>query len=83
MSTQRADRLHVLNREKAEQLLLETQATAAILSGYGFTIQSPSLTPTPREDLDRVRSLLRERYRFAETWPVGQGNTHLRIYTRK
>lgn len=82
LSTERAERLHVLNMERAERLLLDTSATAAALSGYGFTIQSPALTPTPREQLDLYRSLIEERYRFAEAWPAGQDNSVIRIYTK-
>jgi hypothetical protein len=83
-STDRAATLHVLNFERLEDLLKHTRAPLAALSGYSFSIQSPSITPVPEESIQQIHRRILLRYRpIAVVEPFGQGNTRLDIFLIK
>ena len=82
-SDEKAKTLQVLHQQGLLSLLQSTQATSAAVSGYGFAIQSPMLTPTPLEELTMLEQALRSRFEFTEeTKAYGQALTTLRLYQR-
>lgn len=84
LPTDRATTLHVLNSERLEDLIRQTRAPLAALSGYSFSIQSPSITPVPDETLKHITKKILTRYRpVAVVDTFGQGNTRLDLYQLK
>jgi hypothetical protein len=83
MDTATAERLHVMNTEKLLQLLEHNPPPVAALSGYAFTIDSPSIQPTDPAVRETIESRLQETYTRAASLPTfGQGGTELRLYSR-
>ena len=77
---ERAEAIHVVNREMMNELLRTTPATAAALSGYSLSIRSPEVEEIPADEQERLLSLVRERYGdVAELASFGQVATTLRI----
>lgn len=84
MPTERARRLHVLNRDLMLELLRQSRAPVAAFSGYGLAIEAPSVTELPRAESDLLWSVLFERYELYDTLPdFGQAHTTLRILRRR
>jgi hypothetical protein len=82
-STAKAQRLHVLNDQRLHDLIQTTPATVAALSGYGFTIRSPMLTPADPDSATVITSALMNRFTPAGTIEdFGQASTTLSLYTR-
>ena len=83
MPTDRAERLHVLNRERVRDLLQSAPAPLAAISGYGLSIASPRVAELDVAEKEELRGLLEQRYRLLKTVPhFGQGHTTLRLYER-
>ncbi len=81
LTSEEAKKFHVLNTETLLELLDRTPAPVAALSGYGFTIQSPAIAPTPPETLQRFHEAMARNYIATETIPnFGQAYTPLTLY---
>ncbi|MGA0333156.1 MAG: hypothetical protein ACO3N7_01295 [Kiritimatiellia bacterium] len=84
LETHRAKQLQVLNTERLLEQIRHSAAPLAALSGYSFSIQSPSITPTPPETLQLLRGHLKEKYQLiAVVDNFGQANTGLSVYRLK
>jgi len=84
MSTERAARLHVLNRERMIELLRTMESPVAALSGYSLTIASPAVEPLPEPAQRELREILLQRYELIDTVEsFGQAHTTLRIYRKR
>lgn len=79
----RAQRMHVLNREMLRKDLLTSQARVAAMSDYGFSVAAPAVVPLPEAEQREWWALLESQFKPAGEIPYfGQGNTTLRLYTR-
>lgn len=84
MDSHRAERLGVLNQERLMALLNTTEAPAAAISGYSFTIGSPGVTELDPAQTDAFLAALYERYEPIESIPhFGQGQTTLQLLVKK
>ncbi len=84
MPTDRAGRLHVLNRERLIDILRGSDAPAAAFSGYGLAIAAPEIVELPQAEQELLWRVLRERYRAYDEIPdFGQAHTTLRILRRR
>ncbi|MCO5044608.1 MAG: hypothetical protein M9935_04925 [Kiritimatiellae bacterium] len=82
-SRDRAEKLHVLNRELLEETLAATPARAAALSDYSFSVAAPAVAPLPSEESRALWNLIEAHYTPVGEIPYfGQGNTTLRLYSR-
>jgi hypothetical protein len=83
LTTPRAAQLNLLNEHRLIDLIRTTPAEVAALSGYAFTLQSPSLTPTPATELERLEEVIQHRFTLTDEIPeFGQNGTALRLYRR-
>lgn len=81
MPTEKADLLHVMNREKMLYTLRHSTAPLAAFSGYGLSIRSPEIMPLSEEEQAELRAALRERYAPVKSVEhFGQAHTTLEIY---
>jgi len=84
MSTERAERLHLFNRDLLEEALRESTAPVAAFSGYGLAIRSPGVEEMPAEERRRFMDLVEQGYVRKETIPhFGQASTELGLWERK
>ena len=84
MASDRAKSLGVLNQELLLDLLHRTEAPAAALSGYSFTIESPGVTELDPAQTEMFLAALYERYEPIESIPhFGQGFTTLQLLAKK
>lgn len=82
-STEKARARHVLNREMMLELISSTTAPVVALSGYCFTISSPSVTELSEEAQYELRGALGRKYKLLRTVEhFGQAGTRLEIYGR-
>jgi hypothetical protein len=82
-STEKARTLRVLNEELMTELLSNTEASVAALSGYSLSIASPSVTELPAAEQDRLWALVRRRFQEVQAVPdFGQARTTLRVLRR-
>ncbi|OVE73484.1 hypothetical protein BVX94_03835 [bacterium B17] len=82
-STEKATARHVLNKEMMLELITNTKAPVIALSGYSFTISSPSVTELSEEEQYELRGALGRRYKLIKTVEhFGQAGTELEIYGR-
>ena len=80
-SQERAERLHVLNRDMMLHLLSNCAARVAAFSGYGLSIQAPEIVPLDAEEVELLHRTLQRRYRLHSRIPqFGQAHTTLEIY---
>jgi hypothetical protein len=80
-STERAERHHVMNRERLEKVLTQTEAGWAAFSGYGLAIASPAVSELPAEEQTHLKSLVEQRFERVKVVPhFGQALTTLEIY---
>ncbi len=81
---ERAEAIHVVNREMMQELLRTTTAPVAALSGYSLSIKSPEVEELAAEEQDQLWSQVRERYtEVQELKSFGQGATSLHILKLK
>ena len=84
MSTDRAQLIHVMNKERMTALLDAAPCTAAALSGYAFAISVPVCTETPQADQDAFRAHVAAQYDAVAQIPrFGQNATPLVLLKRK
>ncbi len=80
---ERAEALHVVNRELFDEVLSTSTARAAALSDYAFSVAAPAVAPLPPAERDALWSAMETRFLPAGEIPYfGQGNTTLRLYSR-
>lgn len=83
-SNERAAAHHVVNTEMLERIIRTTPAEWAAFSGYGLSIASPQIEPTPPDHERRLRAALESRFEPVKTFSAfGQGYTDLVIYRRR
>ncbi|MBA4386922.1 MAG: hypothetical protein C0404_03010 [Verrucomicrobia bacterium] len=81
---ERAERLHVLNREMFEELVESTDARVAAFSEYGLAISSPEVVELPAEEQKALWEIVEKKYaQKEEIAGFGQGDTKLRILAVK
>lgn len=81
MSRERAEKIHVLNRDMMLELLEKTEAPIAAFSGYGLSIQSPQVSEMSRDDRESLWDVVEKRYEeIYEVPDFGQAFTTLRIF---
>ena len=84
MDSERARRLHVLNREMLLETLATTDAPIAAFSGYGLAIRGPEVLPLSEEEQALLWLTVDERYEpMCDVEYFGQGDTTLRVLIRK
>jgi hypothetical protein len=80
----RAQTLHVVNRAMLDELLAQSDAPVAALSGYSLVIKAPEVDELPAEEQRALRSRVDERFSLLQSIPhFGQGATTLDILVRK
>ena len=84
LSRERAETLHVLNREMMSELLEKTNASIAAFSGYSLSIRSPDVSKIPDNERREFWNILEKRYvEIYEVPDFGQAFTTLQIFRRK
>jgi hypothetical protein len=84
MPRERAEKLHLLNREMLLETLTSVEAPLAAFSGYGLAIESPSISTVDEVDAALFRKQLERGYEPMESVAhFGQAHTTLEIYLRK
>ncbi len=84
MPTEKAQTLHVLNKQMLVEMLNTTHASVAAISEYGFAIESPNVSPTAFYEKQEFLNIINSRYNQIETIPhFGQAYTELNIYKLK
>lgn len=83
MPRERAERLHLLNREMMLELLRSAPAEYAAFSGYGLAIRSPEIVPLAAHEYEDLRRALESRYVRTGVVPLfGQAGTELELFRR-
>ena len=83
MPRDRAERLHVLNREMMADLLSGSPARIAAFSGYGLAIRSPEVTELSADEQEALWGIVERRYEeIAKIHDFGQAFTTLRVLAR-
>jgi len=81
LSHETARRLKLRNQMLLMRDIKESCAEVAAVSGYGFSINSPDVTPVDAATRESIMSALRERYELFKTVPgFGQAATTLELY---
>ena len=81
---EKAEKLHVLNREMMREVLRTSQASVAALSGYGLAVRAPEIVELSAEEQRALRGIIEERYRLAQRiGRFGHAETTLEIYQRR
>jgi len=81
-SREKAETLHVLNREMMRELLENTPARVAAFSGYGLSIACPEVAEVPREEWLEMWDIILQRYQAVfEADHFGQAHTPLVLLT--
>jgi len=84
MSRDRAEKLHLLNKDMLLETLADSDAPLAAVSGYGLSIESPAIKEVAAADAALFRERLEQGYEQIETLEnFGQAHTTLGIYLRK
>ncbi|MFN2350317.1 MAG: ArnT family glycosyltransferase [Kiritimatiellia bacterium] len=84
MARERAEKLHVMNRDMMTELLSDCRAPLAALSGYAFAMEAPWIRPTTEQDQEIFNELIDRHYNpLMEIHDFGQAATTLRILIRR
>lgn len=84
LSAEQAEKFHVLNRSRFEDLLQTCPAPVAAFSGYAFAMRSPNVEPLSGEEQAAFWRLVEDRYEPVSEIPnFGQAFTTLRIFRKK
>jgi hypothetical protein len=84
MPRERAEKLHLLNREMLMETLASVEAPLAAFSGYGLAIESPSIAAVDETDAALFRKQIELRYEHLESFAhFGQAHTTLEILRRR
>ncbi len=84
MPRAQAEKLNLLNQEMLMELLVETPASVAAFSGYGLTIESPSIGKISSNHWKTLRAFLEKNYTKTSEIPnFGQAHTTLEVFSRK
>ncbi|MBL7017108.1 MAG: hypothetical protein ISR84_06075 [Kiritimatiellales bacterium] len=80
---EQAEQLNLLNKEMLLETLSRARAPMAAISGYGLTIESPSIGKISSNDWNELRSVLEMNYtRCREVPNFGQAHTTLELFER-
>jgi hypothetical protein len=83
MPRERADALHVVNREMMLETIAGSPATYAAFSGYGLAIRSPSITPLSEDERSELQAAVGAGFKeFSAISNFGQAGTTLRMFRR-
>ena len=78
LSAEEAKAVNVMNKERMENLLRSAPCRLAAFSGYGFAIEVPKGSETPKSVQERFRAILGEKYQKVDSVPdFGQNHTAL------
>jgi len=81
MSHETARRLRLTNTSSILNDIQQSCAEVAAVSGYGFSVSSPDVTPVDAETREKIMATLRDRYELFKTVPnFGQASTALELY---
>jgi len=84
MPRERAEKFNLLNKEMMFETLTKARAPQAAFSGYGLTIESPSIGKISSNDWKALHATLEENYtKCSEISNFGQAHTTLEIFNRK
>ena len=84
LSESAAQRYRVMNRARLLQTLQESDAAWAAISGYGFAIAAPLITPVPPAEVALFESVVQSRFQvFLALEGFGQAATTMRLYERR
>jgi len=84
MPREQAEGLNLLNQEMLVELLSESAAPVAAFSGYGLTIESPSIGKISSKDWKALRAVLEVNYtKCCETENFGQAHTTLELFKHR
>jgi hypothetical protein len=84
MPRERAEKLHLLNRDMLLETLASVEAPLAAFSGYGLAIESPSISAVGGADTALFLKELEQRYEpMASIAHFGQAHTTLEILKRR
>ena len=80
----RAERCNLVNREMLTEIIEQSEAPVAAVSGYGFSVKVPAVTELSEVERYFLQETLEKKYKiFREVDPFGQADTKLRVYVRK
>jgi len=83
MPREQAERMNLLNRELLLETLAAARAPVAAFSGYGLTIESPSIGKISSKDWKALRAVLEMNYtKTGEVPAFGQAHTTLEVFER-
>ena len=84
LSAAEAESANVMNTGRMENLLRSAPCRLAAFSGYGFAIEVPEGSETPKSVQDGFRAALGEKYRKVDSIPnFGQNHTTLDCFVRR
>ncbi len=84
MPTEKAQKMHVLNKQMLVEMLNTTHSSVAAISEYGFAIESPNVSPTDHYEKQEFLNIINSRYNKINTISeFGQAYTELNIYKLK
>jgi hypothetical protein len=84
MPRERAEKLHLLNRDMLLETLSSAETPLAAFSGYGLAIESPSITAVGEADTVIFRKHLEQGYEIIASFAhFGQAHTTLEILRRR
>lgn len=84
MPREQAEKLNLLNKEMMFEILEQARTPVAAFSGYGLSIESPSIGKISSEHWKELRSALDLNYvKSGEVPNFGQAHTTLEIFTRR
>lgn len=84
LSRDRAEKLHLLNKEMLLEILEMSDAPLAAFSGYGLSVESPAVVEVNEADATLFAEALERHYFWSDSIPhFGQAHTTLDIYQRK
>ncbi len=84
MDREKAEALHLLNREMFREILASCESPIAAFSGYGLAIRCPEITELPIDEQTDLWTMVESRYeQVTEVTPFGQADTTLRVFERR
>jgi hypothetical protein len=73
----------VLNKAMLVETLQQTDASVVAVSGYGFSIECPDVSPIADDQRQELLDIINSRYKLVDSIPnFGQAYTDLNIYTK-
>ncbi|MFT5125467.1 MAG: 4-amino-4-deoxy-L-arabinose transferase-like glycosyltransferase, partial [Verrucomicrobiales bacterium] len=80
---ERAESIHVVNREMLRKTIADTNITVAAFSAFGFSIQCPEVIELSKDEQYELWTLLGDQYELQDLINhFGHGHTELKIFKR-